>query len=614
MRRPSFLANWHGLVITLCAAVIAILAIQHIIRSGELRDAQAAMMQDSLDNSLRQFEQGLERELISLLATFQVSGRRSLSGEWSRLFERLDLWMETSSHSDLVRCLLVQAPDEQGRERLHYFPPERDETIVAEWDGDLARLKPRLERRTGLFGRNRDGRIAVWTLFPDPGAIVRPMQFRISNTQYGSLPPRGSGYLILLLDWDYVIGTMLPEYVQRFFAGPTGQRHYDVAVALDGTDRFLYRSDPSIDSEWLTAADSRRQLRLPPSDRPRRSPLGGPNASGPHPPRGTPGGPLEGPPDLPVFASPEPRRPQAFGRGRLFIEDDQSTPALVLAATHVSGSLAGVVQAQRLRNLSGGLGLLLLLAGAMALIVISAHRAARLTSMQMQFVVGVTHELRTPLAVIRSVGDNLADGIVTGGRQVQHYGELIRDQGRRLSDMVEQTLQLAALESGSRTFRRDLIDPSAAVEAAVEQAQPMIEQAGFTLERGEDHPLPPVKADDLAVQQILSNMLSNAVKYGEPGRWLRVEAELSGSNAEREVQIRVRDRGAGIPAEEADRVFDPYFRGAASGEQRIQGSGLGLKLARDMAVRMGAKLTFRSQVGTGSEFVLHLPVHSGAEA
>lgn len=596
--------HWQGLALVLIAILLSVLAGLEVMWSGELRQAQAAIMQDALDSSMQQMERELERELVSLLAMFQIDGRPTQSELWSRLSERYELWSQTSAYSCLVRCVLVQESDGEGRKILHYLPPGEERPIHAQWEGELALLKSQLEGPVQV--RPRGSRAPPWTLFPEAGAIVQPLPDirRSPRTERPGLLQ----YLILLLDWQYVVETVLPEYIQRHFSGPEGNRQYQLAVAVAGSQRILYRSNDSIDQDWIAEADGIRTLRFLPSAR-----AGLPGQGRRGEPRRRPVRDGERAPDLPPGLLPTfqaTSRSQAIGRGRLAIDSEQSPPTLTLAASHVSGSLEGVASLQRWRNLSAALGMLLLLGGATVLVVVSARRAARLAAMRMDFIVSITHELRTPLSVIRSVGENLADGVVKGKDHTKRYGELVRDQGRRLSDMVEQTLQLAGLESGKRSLHIEKVDPAAAVQTALDQAQPMIEQAEFTLERDDQSQLPAVDADQLAVQQILANLLSNAVKYGEPGRWVRVETALVGNGSKPEVQIRVRDRGLGIPANEAGSIFDAYFRGSAMRNGNVHGSGLGLKLARDLANGMGAKLTFASEPGQGAEFTLHLPVRT----
>jgi signal transduction histidine kinase len=101
----------------------------------------------------------------------------------------------------------------------------------------------------------------------------------------------------------------------------------------------------------------------------------------------------------------------------------------------------------RKRNLAVGFGVLALLAVAIAVMLIALRRAQILAQLQLEFVAGVSHELRTPLSVIRSAGENLADGVTKGPESVRRYGALVRDEGRRLSEMVEQILAFARTSS-----------------------------------------------------------------------------------------------------------------------------------------------------------------------
>ena len=115
-----------------------------------------------------------------------------------------------------------------------------------------------------------------------------------------------------------------------------------------------------------------------------------------------------------------------------------------LLIKHRAGSLEAAVTEARRRNLVISFGILLLLAASVGTIIISTGRAQKLARQQVEFVAGVSHELRTPLAVICSAGENLADGVVEAPAQVSQYGALIRNEGRRLTKMVEQGLGLRA--------------------------------------------------------------------------------------------------------------------------------------------------------------------------
>ena len=582
--------HWPLVVIVLCVLMLALLAGLQFVWTGQLSQAQAAMMKNTLDGSIRQLYQEVEREFLSLTGDFQGNVQGATGGEWAG--ESYSLWSTSSFHPQLIRRLLVAGNDPNGQETLRELSLATGEMADASWDAELETLRESIasaQRNPRRGGRNQ--RLFGWTLFPASRAIARPLQEFGRPRGQPPRPPRGGGrqgFLIIVLDWDYVVNTMLPGFVEQFFAGPDGDRLYEVALVVGNDREFIYSSSPALDSDWLVGVDSRTAIRFA------REPAARPLSPGLEPQGG--------------------RRFQPFGRGRLVLAGSGPPLEIEIAAKHVAGSLQAVVEQQRLRNLAMGFGVLFLLAGAMLLVVVSARRAARLAGMQMEFVAGVTHELRTPLSVICSVGENLSDGVVAAGGQVQRYGQLIRDQGRRLSGMVEQTLQFAALESGERRFQLGPVDPSDIVQSAVDQALPMIEEAGFSLERDEAPGLPVVTTDEKAVQQVLANLLSNAVKYGEPARSVRIESSVEHSGRRPEVQIRIRDRGMGIPAKEAGKIFDAFFRGAAAVRENIQGSGLGLKLARDLARGMGGNLSVRSDPGEGSEFTLHLPVHSGEPA
>ena len=115
----------------------------------------------------------------------------------------------------------------------------------------------------------------------------------------------------------------------------------------------------------------------------------------------------------------------------------------------------------RTRNLAVGFGVLALLGATAVLLATGAQRARRLARQQMEFVAGVTHELNTPLAAIRSAGQNLADGIVTDPAQVRRYGGLIEKEGGRLTALVAQVLDFAGIESGSRAYASEPLSVAA---------------------------------------------------------------------------------------------------------------------------------------------------------
>ena len=201
-------------------------------------------------------------------------------------------------------------------------------------------------------------------------------------------------------------------------------------------------------------------------------------------------------------------------------------------------------------NLAIGFGLLPVLSVAMVLAVVGASRAARLSDMQMQFMAGVTHELRTPLPAIRTIGRDRADALDSSGAEVVRYGELIRDYGRPLTEMVEQVLQLSS--AGRGRYASSLAQPmSPQRRTKLSRIRLSGEHAGFNLELAHARPLSSVMADPKAPYQSLTKLLSIALEYGRPGGWVKIEAAASENGGRREVQARIRTRGPGVPLSEA---------------------------------------------------------------
>jgi signal transduction histidine kinase len=251
--------------------------------------------------------------------------------------------------------------------------------------------------------------------------------------------------------------------------------------------------------------------------------------------------------------------------------------------------------------------LVVLLMAGLTVIAISLLRLRNLLRTQMEFLASVSHGLRTPLAVIGSAADNLAEGVVRSEQSVCEYGSLIRGECRRLAGLVEQTLQFAAGKADYRIRNVESLRVAELIERIVSEAKVMLVAHGCTLERFISPDLPIIRADTNALSECLHNLLSNAMKYGGDSRWIGLYAHPVETGRGTGVQITIRDRGPGITAEDLPHVFEPFFRGKSAREAEISGTGLGLSLAREAANNMGARITVQSTSGAGSSFTLHIP-------
>jgi signal transduction histidine kinase len=250
-------------------------------------------------------------------------------------------------------------------------------------------------------------------------------------------------------------------------------------------------------------------------------------------------------------------------------------------------------------------GILVLLGASGGFLVTSARRAERLARRQIEFVAGVTHELRTPLAVIRSAGENLADGLVNRHADVLTYGALVRDEGRRLTEMVEQALLLAGAESGRQTTVRRPDDVGRVVRTALAEWRASGDPAGVRTDEQLASDLPPVLGDEGALTRVVRNLLDNALKYGGETPWVGVRTRADDDG--RAVALVVEDQGLGVPADERAHIFEPFYRGRDATARQIRGSGLGLSLVRRIVESHGGRIGVSARADGGSAFTVTFP-------
>lgn len=237
--------------------------------------------------------------------------------------------------------------------------------------------------------------------------------------------------------------------------------------------------------------------------------------------------------------------------------------------------------------------------------LIAARNAAQeAAAAKDRFLSIVSHELRSPLASITGYADLLLRGRrgpLTDDQRA--YIERIRDSGGYQATLIEDILDFAAIGGG-----RDLAPTRVGVEEILARAEGVLlvraDEEGRALVR---RPRPArgfVRADPRAVQQILLNLGTNALKYGAEGTPIEIRAEHDAAR----VRIRVVDAGDGIPADQLERIFEPFVRLSPSSDRPARkGIGLGLAISRDLARAMGGDLTVTSVVGEGSTFLLELP-------
>ena len=302
---------------------------------------------------------------------------------------------------------------------------------------------------------------------------------------------------------------------------------------------------------------------------------------------------------------PEP--PDRSGRGPGFERGFGPLPPpfdharLRLVVRHHAGSLEAFVAQAKWRNLAASGGLLLLMLATVATLVRVTRQSQRLAAAQMDFVAGVSHELRTPLTVIRTAAFNLKRNLATRPEQIEQYGDLIQRHAERLTALVEQVLRFARSEAGHVIGETESVPVEQLIDAALESSLDPVERHGISIEKQVPPDLPLILADRLAMKHALQNLIENAIKYGTP--WVGITALAVGAA----VEIRVADRGPGIPEDEQRRIFDPFFRGRRAVSAQIHGAGLGLSLAKKIIEAHGGTIEVESQPLRGSEFIIRVP-------
>jgi len=239
---------------------------------------------------------------------------------------------------------------------------------------------------------------------------------------------------------------------------------------------------------------------------------------------------------------------------------------------------------------------------ALVLTVRADRASAALASMKSDFVAGVTHELKTPVAFIRLVGDTLANGRYTSPKTVQEYARLLSTEATRLSNSIDNLLTYArySTAAASSTELAD-VEPADLVEDALQGLRPVLANQKFDLVIDVPPDLPQICVDRPAMIQALDNIVDNAIKYSTTEKHVAVSARATAKS----LTLTVRDRGTGIASKDLSRVFERFYRG---GNVTVSGSGLGLPIAKRIVESHGGRIDVRSAVGTGTEVDVTLPI------
>lgn len=553
----------------------------------EVSVAARERLQGTLQANLNRLSQDFNSEITTACgALLPAEFQPDAGAVEAEVAGRYEQWKKSARQGQIFRRIAI-AVAQKDSVALRSLDPQSGRFTTTDWPPAWKAIRDRLEFRPSP--ERGQGRNPPDAPSEEEALILELPLFRMPppGTPSVSFGRREPMWLILEPDLQYVRTVALPELVQRHLGAD-----YQVEVLTKTSPpSVIYQSDPAPAKRLVPAADASVSLFALQYDqlfRGRGARDRGPGR-GPGPDFGRwqgPGGRERGPSR---GSGPE------FGRWQMFVR-------------HRGGSLEAVVSRARWRNLAVTGGVLLLMMASVAALIRFTRRAQKLAELQMDFVAGVSHELRTPLAVIHTAAYNLRGRLANSPSQVERYGTLIQQESGRLTELVEQVLRFASAEEGRVIQEPEPLSVQTVIDETVESSKAVLQGARCVVEKNVDAGLPPILGDPTALKHALQNLLSNAAKYGTEGNnWIGVFASKTSDNDQAMVEIRVADRGPGIPEDEQERIFDPFFRGRRAVQDQVHGAGLGLNLVKKIVEAHGGSIRVKSEPMKGTEFIVRIP-------
>ena len=241
---------------------------------------------------------------------------------------------------------------------------------------------------------------------------------------------------------------------------------------------------------------------------------------------------------------------------------------------------------------------------------IARKESERINSAKSRFLATMSHELRTPLNAIIGFSDMLSsDSIELDAAREREYAKLINDSGRHLLSVVNGILDMSKMESGNFEISREPLAPGPAIRSCCDLLVLKAQEAGVELKIRIAADLPEIVADRRAVNQILINLISNAIKFTPRGGSVSVSAISDGAR----LAVTIEDTGVGISEADLPRLGEAFFQARASYDRRHDGTGLGLSIVKGLVRLHGGDMDIRSRLGDGTRVTVRLPIDREGE-
>ena len=584
MRLKPYKPSMTVLLIAVLVALLTVLAILQYRWLGQISIAERQTMQTNLRNQARGLQEEINLEIDKFGSRLRMSDASLRSESWDELAERFSRWKDSAAYPGLIKNLFLAHIDRDGQFDLLQLDDSVKHFKPILWPENFADIRSRFEPKRFSAGSESERREAG----PTAGREIGPMiehgylaedipaiaRFTVElETMQGSDNQEarrrvGPETINVFLRSPLAIAVLDIDYIKQVFIPALFKRRFTVDGSLDYDMAIVYRQP--VEERTEKAARDGEAPRSRSGDATINMFSFGPNSA-------------------------------ELNRGLRW----------QIVISHRAGSLDAAVAQARRRNLIASFGILSLLGVSLVVIIVSSRRAQRLARKQMDFVAGVSHEFRTPLAVIHAISENLADGLITDKQQIEQCGEVIRDDTRRLAGMVEQVLEFAGASRGKNLYQPQSVNVNELIDQAL-TANPILEaHRNWHVEREIESNLPEVMADPAALGSAVRNIIDNAVKYGGASNWIGIKAQSHAIDHTRRVEITIADKGIGIPDSDLPHIFEPFYRGSAVVAAQIHGNGLGLSLVKNIVEAHGGTITVSSASGQGSSFSLSLPAVNG---
>jgi len=584
-------------VLLLLLGVLAFLQYRWL---GQISDGERERLQRNLQSDTQRFADDFNREIQSAYFNFPIEPNAWREKNWNDFNERYKFWREKTTYPNLIKNFYFKDLENNG---LTYVYDEKSRSFIIGGSPIMVTAESKMTDEN------------FQSVVPEIPALLLPvveMAERVdkilvrtptSENIVGQKTemPKKVGFLVIELDADVIKNQVLPDLVKKYFS-ENDSANYKLAV-VSKDNQTVYQT------AQINKADANAKLfELSPenftffTNRDMIDTIqGGRNKTMVF-------SKLESQKseqiitnsntrfEMRVTTSDKPRVRVVEGK---FLDDNA---AWTLNVQHSAGSLEQFITNTRRKNLGISFGILSLLGVSIVLIFVSAQRAKLFAQRQIDFVSSVSHEFRTPLAVIYSAGENLADGVAREETQVSRYGNLIKGEGKKLSKMVEQILDFAGANSGKKKYDLRETDVREIIENALAECAPLFEEKDFEVEVEIDENLPKINADKNSLTQAIQNLIANSIKYSNGEKFVKISAKNGGGK----VKISVEDKGIGIGKADLKHIFEPFYRAKAVVDEQIHGNGLGLSLVKETVEAHGGKISAESEIGKGSKFTIIL--------